>query len=448
MKRMPLVLAGLLVPALLQAQLADPSTRALGMGGAYTSLARGYEAVYWNPAMLATTGRPGFTIGLPHLNVEVGSNVYGLKDFLTYANSGPLSDAAKHTLLDKMASDTSLAIRVLGGVQPFGLSIGPVALAVGSTFEGDLAVGKDAVELALFGNATRTAPGQFFTARGSSGFGWGATTAAASLALPFPMPVGRLSIGITGKYTIGHFLASAGDLGTRIGASPSFSAVTAGQAIYTNYGQNCDSFKPTGTDVCGGQAGKGISADLGAALQFAHGGITLSAVAVNAIGSMTWDDTRLVYERMRRQVTQDVSGHVVTVTTDSTRLETPAAIDADPAARALKDSLLAHASFAKLLRFGFALRSGMLSLGGAMQMRLQQGLDQQPSQLVAAGAEYRLLGFLPLRVGASWDFGEATTLSAGTGLQLLGINIDASIANISGTVHPGVRVGLGVGLIW
>jgi hypothetical protein len=446
MKRSSLALAGLLLPALLQAQLADPSTRALGMGGAYTSLARGYEAVYWNPAMLAAIGRPGFTIGLPHVNVEVGSNVYGFSDFQKYANSY-LSDADKQTLMDKMANDTSLTIRALGGIVPFALSVGPFALAVGSSFEGDLAVGKDAVQLALFGNASRTGPGQFFTARGSGGFGWGATTAAASFALPLPLPIGHLSIGVTGKYTIGHFLASAGDLGTRIGANPSFSAVTAGQAIYTNYGRNCGSFKPMGTDACGGQAGKGFSADLGAALQFG-GGITLSAVAVNAIGSMTWDQSRLVYERTRRQVTQDASGKVVTTTIDSTRLTTSAAIDADPQARALRDSLLAHGSFTKLVRLGFALKSGMLTLGGAMQLRLAQGLDQQPSQLVAAGAEYRVLGILPLRVGASWDFGESTTLSAGTGLQLFGINVDASVANTSGTVHPGVRVGVGVGLIW
>jgi len=446
MKRASLALAGLLVPALLQAQLADPSTRALGMAGAYSSLARGYEAVYWNPALLAVAGRPGLSIGLPHVNVEVGSNAFGFSDIRKYANSY-LTTADKQTILDKMGNDSSLTIRALGGVAPFGLSVGPFALAVGTSFEGDLAVGKDAVQLALFGNASRTGAGQFFTARGSGGFGWGATTAAASFALPFSLPVGRLSVGITGKYTIGHFLASAGDLGTKIGANPSFSAVTAGQAIYTNYGSNCGSFTPMGTDACGGQAGKGVSADLGAALQMG-GGITLSAVAVNALGSMTWDDSRLVYERTRRQVTQDASGSVTTVVTDSTRLTTAAAIDADPQARAMKDSLLAHASFAKLVRVGFGLKSGMLTLGAAMQLRLQQGLDQQPSQLVAAGAEYRLLGILPLRVGASWDFGEATTLSAGTGIQFLGINIDASVANISGTVHPGVRLGLGVGLIW
>ncbi len=444
MKRFSLVLAGLLLPALLRAQLPDPSTRALGLGDAYTSLARGYEAVYWNPAMLAVLGRPGFTIGLPHVDIEVGSNVYGFSDFKKYANSY-LSDADKQTLFAKMANDSALTIRALGGIAPFGLSIGPFALAVGTQVQGDLALGKDAVQLALFGNASRTGPGQYFYGAGSGALGWGATTAAASFALPFHLPVGRLSVGITGKYTIGHFLASAGDLGTQIGANPKFSAVTAGQAIYSNYDNGCN-VKPLGTGPCGGQAGKGVSADIGAALQLGRG-ITLSAVAVNAIGSMTWDASRLVYERMRRVVAQDSTGKVTSTVVDSTRL-TSAAIDADPQASALKDSLLAHANFTKLVRVGIGLRSGMLSLGGMLQMRLVEGLDQQPSQLVAAGAEYRLLGILPLRVGASWDFGGATTLSAGTGLQLLGINIDASIADISGSENPGVRMSFGVGLIW
>ncbi len=448
MRRFALVLAGLLAPALVQAQLPDPATRALGMAGAYSSLARGYEAVFWNPAMLAAVGRPGFTFAFPHVELEVGSNAYGLSDIQKYANRY-LTTADKQTLMNKLGSDSALSLRTLGGVTPFGLSFGPFAIAVGSAFEGDLSVGKDAVELALFGNATRTGPGQYFTARGSGGQAWGATTAAASFALPFPLPIGRLSVGITGKYTLGHFVGSANDQGTRIGVSPTFSAVTAGQAIYINYdcpqGTNLD---PFGTGKCGAQAGKGIGADLGATLQLAKGGMTLSAVVVNAIGSMTWDQSRFVYERTRQVVNQDSTGHVTSVTTDSTRLKTETAINADPQARALRDSLLAHASFSKLARAGFALTSGHLSLGAMMQLRLQEGLDQQPSQLVAAGAEYRLLGLLPLRVGASWDFGEATTFSAGAGLDLFGLNIDASVADITGTTHPGVRLGLGVGLIW
>ena len=448
MKRLSLALAGLLAPALLTAQLPDPSTRALAMAGAYGSLARGYEAVTWNPSMLAALGRPNFSIGLPHLNFEFGSNVYGFSDFRKYANAY-LSDADKQTLLDKIKPpDSTLSLRSIVGVAPFGLSVGPFGLAVGTAGEVDLGVGKDAVQLALFGNASRTGPGQFFTARGSSGRGWGATTTAVSYAMPFPMLVGHLSVGVTAKYTIGHFLASAGDLGTRIGANPSYQATVAGQAIYTDYAKDCGSISVTGSGSCGGKVGSGFGVDLGGTLQLAHDDITLSAVLVNALGSMSWSADRLAYERTVQETTQDASGEVTTVTTDSTRLTTSAAIAADPQARALRDSLLSHANFARLARFGVALKRGPLTVGGTLQIRLASGLDQQYSQVVSGGAEYRVLGVLPLRVGAAWNLAGVLTLSGGFGLQLFGVNLDAAIASISGSVNPGVRIGTGIGLIF
>ncbi len=444
MRRLSLVVAGLLVPALVQAQLPDPSTRALGMGGAYSSLARGYEAVAWNPAMLATWGNPGFTVDLPHASLEVGSNAFGLSDFRKYANSY-LSPADKQTLLDKIPD--SLAIRTLVGVAPFGLSIGPFAFMVGASGETDLGVSKDAARLMLFGNAPAPGVSSLFTAQGSNGRAWAATTAAASLALPFSLPVGRLSVGATYKYVIGNFLGSAADMGTQATVGPPFSAVEAAQAVYTNYAKRCGSFQPLGTGACGAKAGNGYGVDLGAALQFSRK-LTLSAVLVNAVSKMTWDPNRLVYERTRRVVTQDATGKVSTTVMDSTQLHTAAAIDADPVARAYRDSLLANADFARLARVGVALHDGLLSLAAGLQVRLKSGLDDRPAQELSAGAEYRLLGILPLRVGGAWDFGQGTTLAAGTGLQLLGLNVDASVANISGTGNPGVRVGVGVGLMW
>jgi hypothetical protein len=442
MKRMSLVLAGLLVPALLQAQLPDPSTRALGMGGAYTSLARGYEAVAWNPAMLAATGRPGFTIGLPHVNFEFGSNSYGFSDFRKYANSY-LTAADKQVLLGKI-SDSTLTIRTLFGVAPFGLSIGPFALLVASAGQMDLGVGKDAVRLALFGNAPGTSS---FTAKGSNGHAWAASTAAGSFALPFNVPMGHLSVGATYKYVIGNVLGSAGDLGTRFVSSP-FSTTEAGQAIYTNYDTKCSSIQPLGTGLCGAKVGNGYGVDLGATLQFARGGISLSAVVVNALGKMTWNQDRLIYERTVRKDSLTASGSFIKVADSSVTLKTAAQMAGDAQAQQLRSALLANADFARLARVGFALRSGMLTVAADAQLRLKAGLDQQPAQLLSAGAEYRVLGIIPLRVGASSDFAGTTMLSAGTGLQLIGINIDASIANLSGTVNPGVRVGFGVGLIW
>jgi hypothetical protein len=446
MKRLSLVLAGLLVPAALAAQLPDPSTRALGMGEAYTAIARGYEAVAWNPSLLAAAGRPGFTIGLPHIAVEVGSNTYGFSDFRKYANSF-LDDATKQALLDKITGST-LTIRTLVGAEPFGLSIGPVALMVGTSGQVDGSVGKDAVRLAFFGNAPRPGTSTTFSAAGTTGRAWAATTLAGSVALPFTVPLGRLSVGATYKYVIGNFLGTAADLGTQVAFDPLFTATEAGQAVYTNYDKDCGSFKPLDTGTCGGKAGKGYGVDLGATLQFAKGGITLSAVVVNALGSMTWDQSRMAYDRTLRRSTQLGSGTVQDTLIVQESLKDEAAISADAQARALRDSLLANANFARLARVGFALKSGHLTLAADAQVRLKEGLDEQSSKLVSAGAEYRLLGIIPLRVGASTDFAGATMLSAGTGIQFLGINIDASIANISGTTRPGVRLGVGVGLIW
>jgi hypothetical protein len=446
MKRFALVLAGLLTPALLLAQLPDPSTRALGMGGAYTSLARGYEAVAWNPALLAAWGRPGLSVSLPHVDVEFGSNAYGLSDVRKYANTY-LSDADKQTLLGKIPGST-LSLRTLVGAQPFGLSFGPLAVLVGTSGEMDLGLGKDAVRLALFGNAPQNGVSSTFSAAGSSGRAWVATTVAGSYAHPFRVPLGRLSVGITYKYIMGNFLGAAGDLGTQVGFTPLFEATEAGQALYTNYGKGCGSIQPFGTGPCGGKAGHGYGVDLGATLQFARGGLTVSGVLVNALGTMTWDPNRLCYDRTLRQSTQTNSGEV----RDSVLLQQSfcdaATIAATPEAAGLRDSLLADAGFAKVLRVGAALRRGNLTLAADGQVRLKQGLDQQSSQLLSAGVEYRVLGVLPLRAGASSDFAGAFMVSGGIGIQVVGINLDVSAANISGTTHPGVRVGAGLGLIF
>jgi hypothetical protein len=123
-------------------------------------------------------------------------------------------------------------------------------------------------------------------------------------------------------------------------------------------------------------------------------------------------------------------------------------IDGDPTASALRDTLLAHADFSRLLRGGVTLRVGGLRVSGDLQLRLSEGLDRQPSQALAGGAEYVLLGFLPLRAGIGTDFANSVTLSAGTGLRLGFINLDVGIADITGTTRPGVRVGAGLGLIF
>src|SRR5258705_1663236 len=54
------------------AQLPNASSAAFGMAGNFTAVARGFEAVAWNPANLAMPGRPGLSIGLGMAGGSVG----------------------------------------------------------------------------------------------------------------------------------------------------------------------------------------------------------------------------------------------------------------------------------------------------------------------------------------------------------------------------------------
>ena len=447
MKKIILGLASLLVPAMLKAQLPNPSTRAIGMSGAYTSMARGYESVYWNPAMLAAEGSPGFSISLPHGDFEFESNIYNLSDFRRYENHY-LNDADKQTLMNRLVPDSSLTAGAKFDASLFGLSVNNFAFEVGTSGQGNLSVNKDAMQLLLYGNAARTEPGQFFTADGSGVQGWAATTAAASFALPFYFQKDRLSVGVTGKYTIGHFLASAEDLGSRLDANPSFSATEEAQAIYTNYNSNCIGISPLGEKSCLGKVGTGISADIGAALQIPNKNITLSAVIVNAFSSMNWNKGRLIYERTDCETARNSSGNFVKTCTDSTKLTTQSEIGADKKASAFQDYLLKNSSFSRLVRVGFAIKRGRLTLGNMVQLRLARGLDEQPAAFISTGLEYNILGFLPIRVGSSWDFENEKAISSGVGLQVKGFSIDAAVESISGLNYSGIKLGIGAGFIW
>lgn len=453
MRTTKLLIAGLVVlPTALAAQLpASFNPRSLALGGAYTSIARGWEAALSNPAMLAANGRPGFTLGLPNVSYETGSNTYTFGDFKKYANR-TLNDEDKAYLLNRITQDDSvLTIRNVVGTAPAGLSIGPFALAWYTTGNVDFSMGADAVELILYGNAHRAGPGEFFTARGSGGNGWAASTIAGSFALPVAnLPLGRLAVGATYKKVLGHALGRGAELSSRFQVNPSFAVNAAGHGIYTDVGTNCGSVSfslSASSDPCSMNAGAGYGVDIGAVLQMSGRALTLSAVFVNAMGSMTWQQDRFVYERTLDSLVETPTGDVRD-TSVSVRL-TGAQIDGDAIARALRDTLLAHADFSQVLRFGAALRrGGWLTLTAGGSLRLKEGLDNVPAQTLSAGGELRLLRILPLRAGISTDLANTLIFSAGSGIQLLGINVDASIASISGNDRPGVIVGVGASFIW
>lgn len=445
MRRTAIVLAALLAPAVLAAQLPDASPRSVALAGSYGAMARGFEAVAWNPAMLAARGNPGLTVALPRLTLETGSNTFSWGDMRFYANRH-LSDQDKADIMAKIVHDDStLTLRSLLGAAPIGVSIGNVGFLVATSGDGQFSGPRDAVELALYGNAHRAGPGESFSAHGANGRAWAATTLAGSVAHPFAIPAGRLSVGATVKYVIGNFIGRAAEISSSLSVNPLVQAHADVAAIYSGYRSGYEPSWPK--DVLGGQGkvGSGYGVDLGGALELAGRSLTVSATLVNVLGKMTWDLDRLEYEHATYDAVQSASG-TVTDTWVHQNLRTAAAIAADPAARAARDSLLADAGFARLLRLGVTLRSGALMLSGGAQVRLKEGLDRQPEREVAGGVEYRPLGFLPLRAGLAYDIGNAFTLAGGTGLELGFFHLDFSAAAISGNTRPGLRLAAGMGL--
>lgn len=447
-----LALATLLLPtSALRAQVpATFNPRALALGGTYASTARGFEAALSNPAMLAALGRPSFTLGLGQAGVETGSNSFSFSDFRKYANR-TLTDADKTYLMGRIrADDSTLTLRTIAGATPVGLSVGPFALAWYTAGGLDVSMGADAVELILYGNAHRSGNGQFFTARGSGGGGWAATVLAGSFALPIATVAGgRLAVGATYKRVLGHALGRAAEISSRFQVNPAFDVTAAGHAFYTDQGADCEN-RPfslsASDDPCSMNAGSGYGVDVGAVLQRGRG-FTISAVLVNALAAMNWNAGRFIYERTVDTLMEDGSGGVrdtaVSIMLRGTQ------IDGDPAARALRDSVLAHGAFSQVMRVGVAVRRGAwLTLTAGGSVRLRDGVDDEPSQTVSAGGEMRLLKVIPLRAGIMTDLDKTLMFSAGSGLQLLGLNLDASIASISGSRRPGVIVGVGVSFIY
>jgi len=432
-------LAVMAAPATLRAQVQGPSARALGMAGAYSLQARGHEAPTWNPAILALPGRPKVSIGLPQSMVEMGSNAYGLGEVLRYANVR-LSEADKAVLLARI--DTTLRVRMVAELNPVGISIGRFALNLASSGEAEVSLGKDAVDLALHGNAARSGPGEFFTAEHSGASGWAVTTLSASTAFPIEVALGHLALGVTVKRVWGRALARADELSSRFAVSPTFEASGAGHAMYTTFPAGYQ-LRGMGLVFSADAPGNGFGVDLGGALQL-HSGLTVGVVLVNALGDIAWRRDRLKYERTEPTVTQGADG-VIRDTTRHTVL-VGSAIDTDPVALAMRDSLLRRSDLARMARAGLSYQVGALLLSGDVMVRITQGLDRQPAQSVSAGIEYVLWGFLPLRSGFGADFAGAYTLTAGTGLYVGPVRLDVGAASIHGPLHHGLRVGAGLSL--
>jgi hypothetical protein len=419
------------------AQLPSASPAGYAMGGNYTALARGYEAVALNPANLASVGRPFISFGMGMLGGTFGLEPVDITSF--YNVRGTVVDSAIRAGWVNLARESGRQ-RIRGdmGVTPLALSVGPIGLQLGFSTVMNADLSPDAFEALLFGNAGNNnlqpkTLNLLGTELGASAF----MTGAASFAMPLPFRIAggvlggeHLSIGITGKYVVGAAYALARDNGSTLDGAGTgaidFPMIMPDEAVFSS-----DSAATIPN------LGIGTGADLG--LAWSAGRWRVGLLAENVFNTFKWDTTKLSFTPNSGVL--DPSDSNATIDSD------PQSFSAAP--QTLKDLVIAQA-FKPAITIGVALKvTPFLTLSGDIHKQTggEEAISIGPRDRIGFGAELRIVPFIPLRAGVA-SVTDGWQAGAGFGFHFLGyeLGLSGSMRRRGAATESGFMLGLvGIG---
>jgi F plasmid transfer operon protein TraF len=387
------------------AQVANASTAATGLSGAFTARATGYNAIAWNPANLAMPGNPGFSFTLGAVDGSAGIRPIDLSAIGPYAKKCDASSpncnfvpaSVREQWMVQVAADSGQKGAVGGGITELGLSLGSLAFQANTKVATDMNLAPDAVEALLFGNAGRTGTVKKLNLAGSRMQAAAYSTGAVSYALPLAklVPLANFAVGVTAKYTIGHGIL----LGQDNGSSLDTSSISLNfPAILSN------------PDSISKGSGSGMGFDLGAAWSLP--GLRVGVTVQNLVNTFKWDTTKLVVRDETGKFDQ-TGGSFSKDTVNKPFSSAPQALRDRITALKFKPVMAAGVAFDLL---------PMMTVSADVRQQAGDGIEVGPKSLVAAGIEYRIIPFVPLRAGASVMTG-GYGVSGGVGLHFLGFEM-------------------------
>jgi hypothetical protein len=386
----------------LAGQLPNPGAAALGMGDNYTALARGSNAISSNPAGLAMPDGPSASGSIFAVRGVAGLGPIGLGDLADFEGES-VPDEVRQQWLDQIVSAGGERGSASAEVTYLAAQAGRfgVQVATAAHLAGDIAAG--AAELLLFGNAGRTGEAVDIALDGSSFDVVVASTAGFSYAHPIVRERERsLSLGATIKYTVGHLMVTAVDLGSETTADPLGIQVEF-PIVETD----------TRSSLAGGERGSGVGLDLGVAWR--EGRFLAGLVVKNVVNSFAWNEETLNYRAGRVSVTG--SSRV----TDFEEQEFASAPDgARMRVRDLEYPPVVAAGLAYEFHSDFRLSADL-------RQRIGEGEPSEAATHLGVGAEYRPLRWLPARAGTAVT-ADGFLLSGGIGLDLAPVRLDAAAA--------------------
>ena len=408
------------------AQLPNASTAAFGMGGNFTAVARGYEAIRWNPANLSMPGRPAFSLGIAVLGGNVGTEPIDLSTMHKFSGTD-VDSATRVSWVEQARLAGGQRGRLDGGITPIALSFMNIGIQAGTSFYSTMNLSADAWEAFLFGNAGNNGGQPKTLDLTGTSLRVGAVSAGAvsfSKSIPINFTNGmlkneRAAIGIVGKYVVGNGLIIADDAGSTVGSNVQF---------------NLPIIRPdTNYD---GILGTGTGMDIG--LSWSGGPWKIGALVENVFNNFAWDTTKFAFTPGTGYIDQD---------TTYTKFDTTVAYTNAPAAM---KQIVADQVFKPGISIGAALALTK-SLTLTADVKQYTGGDEAivfgPKSHVGIGAEWRVLPFIPLRAGVA-SVTDGWQAGAGAGLRLLGyeFGIATSVRRRGQAMESGLMFGVvGIG---
>ena len=388
------------------AQLPSASAASLALGDNYTALARGFNAVAWNPAALGMPDNPFMSFGFAGRGAA-GTDPISLSDLSKYSGV-TVPNAVLAGWLSRVKAEGGQKIDAEGNGS-FAMSVGPFAFQLATSAYERGKLSPDAVEVLLYGNAGQSGTPRSMSLKGSRTEGAVTTTAAASFGQGIDFGVGHLALGATVKYIVGNALLIGEDAGSQLDANP--------LALDVQFPMIQSDTAVSGLP----QHGSGVGVDVGAAWQF--GPFAAGATIQNLINTFKWDLNQMYFR----------PGGAL-FTTSGTRQTN---FDAVAMSR-LPDSLRARAAalgaevdamrFTPSLNVGASMRVlPFLTAMADVRQNLGDGMRLAERTHVGAGAELRIIPFLPVRAGLALISG-GYVASAGAGLELAFFHLNAGIA--------------------
>jgi len=388
------------------AQQGLSNARSVGMGGAYTALARGVEAPMWNPANLGLSPRNKFSVNLLAFGVGLQNNSFSKSQYELY-NGKYWDETDKAAILASVPAD-GFRLDGVGEFQLLSLGVGMGAVSVSGMGWSDLRFDRDYVDFALNGNEF----GRTYDFSQTDGRGGLVSGVGVSFGFPVRLtPARETTLGITVRllkgWLYGEVLESEGSFKTTLdGAS--------GEGrIRTRYA--------TG--------GSGLAADLGAAADLGKRWYA-SLVWQNVVGSVKW--------------TRETKEWEYRVVADTLTAESASGVDADSLIHTY-ETTRPIASFRtgipSKLRLGLARTGRRLVLAFDVAQDLRQDATFHQGPRFSLGVELKPIGLLPLRAGLATGGRAGTTSSFGFGLHFWTLRFDAAVVN-----YGGLSAGKGKGL--